>query len=318
MRPTRKEHHAKNDSCPPLAHAPHWALGLWWWATLLLLSLPCSAAVQGQATAAKQEAFAYGDSSSATTATPDSPQPLDTIWSDTKAVFTEGLQIFSAPLRFGGTQWGIAGGVAAGTGLLMLADHEARELFAQKQDSLRNRLSEIGNYYGTLVPGLAVSSGLYAGGLVFDEPSVRRSGRRVFQAMLYAGTITTAAKMLIGRHRPFLNEGQYVFDGPSLKDEYFSLPSGHSTVAFAISSTLAAEIDHPVATVALYSLATLTAASRIYSDRHWLSDTFLGAAIGTACGYGVVHLWDEPASESSSWMILPTGNGLMVSWRGGQ
>jgi len=196
-----------------------------------------------------------------------------------------------------------------------MADDEARKQLTQSQDTLSNRLSEVGNYYGTLIPGLALSSGLYVGGLMFDEPSVRRTGRHVFQAMLYAGTITTVAKMLIGRHRPFLNEGPYVFDGPSSKDEFFSLPSGHATVAFSISSALAAEIDHPAATVALYSLATLTAVSRIYSDRHWLSDTFLGAAIGTACGYGVVHLWDQPNAGPSSWMLLPTSNGVMVCWR---
>lgn len=285
----------------------------WWvWVVPFLLAFPCSAAVQGQF---GPEGVGYADSSVAA-APPDSPRPFDTIWSDTKAVFTEGVQIFSAPLRFGGTEWGIAGGVAAGTGLLMTADHQARKTLTQTEDTLANRLSEIGNYYGTLLPGLAVSAGLYSGGLIFDEPSVRRAGRHVFQAMLYAGTITTVAKMLIGRHRPFLNDGEYVFDGPSTKDEYFSLPSGHATVAFSISSALAADIDHPAATVALYSLATLTALSRIYSDRHWLSDTFLGAAIGTACGYGVVHLGDPPGPESSSWILLPTSNGVMLRWSG--
>ncbi len=318
MGQTSAQLHAENHNCSRQISSQHRRFQQWWWMLFLLLPLPCSAAVQGQAAAsAKQGTFAHGDSSSASITPPDSPQPLDTLWSDTKAVFTEGIDIFSAPVRFGATQWGIAGGVVAGTALLMPADDDTRTAFSKWKGTDGERLSEIGNYYGTLIPGLAVSLGLYSTGLIFDESSVRRAGRHVFQAMLYAGAITTAAKMLIGRHRPFLNEGQYVFDGPSGKDEYFSLPSGHSTVAFSISATLAAELDHPAATVALYSLATLTAASRIYSDRHWLSDTFLGAAIGTACGYGVVHLGDGISSGTSSWMIVPTGNGVMISWSGG-
>jgi membrane-associated phospholipid phosphatase len=137
----------------------------------------------------------------------------------------------------------------------------------------------------------------------------------VVQSLAYAGALTTALKIVIGRHRPYLNDGSQAYDSFTGNDGYYSLPSGHTTVAFAISSSLAADIDNPYATVGLYGIAALTAVSRMYVDRHWLSDTFLGAAIGTACGYGVVHLHDAGWGDASSLYVLPTLDGVMVGWR---
>jgi hypothetical protein len=46
-----------------------------------------------------------------------------------------------------------------------------------------------------------------------------------------------------------------------------------------------------------------------------LSDTFLGAAIGTVCGYGVVHLHDGAFGGTSSLLIVPSPNGIGVAWQ---
>lgn len=232
-----------------------------------------------------------------------------------QASVSDALLLFSAPARFDGVGWGITGGVVAGTGLLMFADDPMRTAFGKGHDSTKDNIASVGNTLGTVFPGSILAVGTYLGGLIFDSPRVRLAGRHLAQALAYSALTTVTLKVVLGRHRPFLGDGPHVFEGPSLHDEYNSLPSGHTTVAFAIGSTLAAEIDHPIATVVLYSAASLTALSRIYSDRHWLSDTFLGAAIGTACGYGVVHLHDPSSDGTSSLLILPTLNGISVAWQ---
>ena len=38
------------------------------------------------------------------------------------------------------------------------------------------------------------------------------------------------------------------------------------------------------------SIASLTALSRVYHDDHWISDSFLGSAIGAGVGLAVVRL----------------------------
>lgn len=244
-----------------------------------------------------------------------SPNIGDTIWTDVRESGTDALLFFSGPARFGTRDWLMAGGVVVGTGLAMTADDPMRDAFADLHSVGMDRATEIGNTYGVGLPTLAIGGSLYITGLAADASGLRRAGRHVLQSALYAAVITGTLKVLIGRHRPFLGDGPTRFEGPNTKDDFNSLPSGHTTLAFALSSTLAAEIDNPFATVGLYGLATFTAASRIYHDRHWLSDTFLGAAIGIVCGYGVVHLHDVMDPHHGGLLIVPTMNGIGALYR---
>jgi hypothetical protein len=232
-----------------------------------------------------------------------------------KAVVTDGALLYTAPLRFGVRDWLLTGGAIAGTGLTMLADEPTRREFLEEHNAVKDVATDIGNLYGTGLPGAVVIAGLYSGGLIFDSPKIRLAGLHVAQSLAYAGLLTTGLKIVIGRHRPYLGDGPHVFTPFTGNDAFYSLPSGHTTVAFAISSSLAADIDNPWASVGLYGIAALTAASRIYVDRHWLSDTFLGAMIGTACGYGVVHLHDAPGDGHASLMVIPSVNGITAVWR---
>lgn len=242
------------------------------------------------------------------------PDVGDTLWSDARAMLDDGLLLYGAPARFGGRGWAMTGGVIGGTGLLMLADDQVRREFKESHTPFKDRARDIGNLYGTGLPAGVAVIGLYGGGLIFDAPGVRLAGRHIVQSLIYAGLATTALKYVIGRHRPYTNDGPQTYSPFKGPDQFHSLPSGHSTVAFAVSSSLAADIDNPWATVGLYSLATLTAMSRIYSDAHWLSDTFLGAAIGTACGWGVVHLHDTGGPEHSSFYLIPSPSSITAVW----
>ena len=118
-----------------------------------------------------------------------------------------------------------------------------------------------------------------------------------------------------------MNKGAFDFFNFSFKDDYLSFPSGHVTVAFAISSVLAAKIENLYASIALYGLAGLTMYQRIYANRHWFSDTFLSAAISTVIGNAIVKYNECPdKSNKISLMILPyvqlhsTGLGLVFTF----
>jgi membrane-associated phospholipid phosphatase len=144
-------------------------------------------------------------------------------------------------------------------------------------------------------------------------------GRHIVQVFAYAGLTTTALKVLAGRARPYVNDGPYKFHGPTTNNDRYSLPSGHTTVATAICSSLAADLDNTWTSIGLYTIAGSTVFARMYADQHWFSDTFLAAVIGTATGYWVVHLHDHdqdatPSTDgrSGSLEFIPSLNNFSV------
>jgi len=241
----------------------------------------------------------------------------DTLWQDTKIIVNDGVSIFTAPLRFGLSEWLIVSGVVATDAALMLTlDEKTRTKFKEGHNETKDNLNNIGNYFGNTIPNIAVSGTLYLSGLVVNSNKIRVAGLHVFQATLYSGLINIALKGLLGRERPYGNEGAFIFTPFTADNRYNSHPSGHSTMAFSLASVLSYEIDNPIATSILYSAATLTAMSRIYSDMHWLSDTFLGASLGTICGYAVCRLHEQNITnptKQSSLRFYPTINGIGLS-----
>ncbi|MGE3800890.1 MAG: phosphatase PAP2 family protein [Candidatus Kapaibacterium sp.] len=241
-------------------------------------------------------------------------RPLDTLWSDFRTTFTDAWLLAGRPLYFDRTDWMITGGVVSASGLLMATDAEIRREMQSLRGSDGDHITDVGNAFGENEAGLLIAGLLYLPGFVLNEPKLRLMGRHVGQTLLYAATVGVLIKGSLGRHRPFLGEGPYKFSGPWQSDDAFlSLPSGHTTVAFSIASSLSADIDNPYVTVGLYSAATLTALSRMYVDRHWSSDVFVAAAISSAIGYGTVNLHKPSEEEStSSLLISPTLNGITL------
>jgi membrane-associated phospholipid phosphatase len=117
--------------------------------------------------------------------------------------------------------------------------------------------------------GLYVAVGL-AAPLVTDGKEGTTRCLRTADALLTAGAICEGLKWAVTEERP---------DG-SGKD---SFPSAHTTAAFAV-----AEMQshfHPKQRWLWYSGATLIAASRVETDRHYWWDVAAGAALG----YGVAR-----------------------------
>ncbi len=101
--------------------------------------------------------------------------------------------------------------------------------------------------------------------------------RDSLKAMFFTSLITTGLKCVIGRTRPDQYDQGYNLFAP-FTDFNSSMPSGHTTTAFALMTVMANR--YPDYKIHAYSLATLVAISRIYNDRHWLTDVIAGALIG--------------------------------------
>lgn len=205
--------------------------------------------------------------------------------------FTE---LFSFPSRWDGAEWRTAGGVLLGAGVSCIWFDEPVDRFMKvNRTPFFDDLAGVGNRYGALSTGYIIGSAIYLAGAAAGDKEVRTTGRAVLEAHTFSLLITGVLKVVLGRSRPFLGEGNRQFEWFETENSRWSAPSGHATSAFALSSVLSQRIDHPLADAGLYSLASITLFDRLYEHRHWLSDTIAGAAIGTAVGLAVAGMVDD-------------------------
>lgn len=219
----------------------------------------------------------------------------------------DGAEYFAHPAHWQGREWARVGGVVLLTGLAMQADEAVRDGFLANQTPTGDTLAGLGNGWGELdsLAGVTLLS-LYGTGVAREDESLVRLSANGLEAVVLSGLTTAIGKQLFGRVRPAsaLDSSQW-FEGQQ------SFPSGHTTAAFALSTVLA-ESGTPGLGRRLffYSLAGLTAFARMYDNRHWLSDTVMGAAIGIHAGLYVTRRHPLGGREGQVY-ILPQRNGLM-------
>ncbi len=181
-----------------------------------------------------------------------------------------------------------------------------------------NAILDAADCYGDLRFGQALTTAVYTGGLLSGYDDIRQTGRLLFKTLLYAGLLTSALKTAIGRARPYSDRGPFFFEPFEAEDDRLSFPSGHTTVAFAISTVLAKQFDNSLLSVVLYTVAGLTGISRIVRGQHWLSDVLASAVLAYGTGRFVTALESRselPHSLTGIGTILltPRSNGLELS-----
>jgi membrane-associated phospholipid phosphatase len=165
-----------------------------------------------------------------------------------------------------------------------------------------------------------LSLGTLGAGVVLGDPDVQRAGGRLATSVALSAVLSEGLKRLAGRSRPNEGVGAFSFNPfTSLHDSAgmstrSSLPSGHTTAAFAVATSLAEDFHDPRVSVVLYVLAAGTAFSRMNDDRHWLSDTALGAAIGVTTAKLVSGHWRIFGLRPPHFLVTPTG-ATSLSWR---
>ena len=206
-----------------------------------------------------------------------------TLKSDLIYSFNTGFEVLKSPINFDNDDMIMASVVLAAAGAAMSVENQVRADVLKTHNSSLDKFNGVTEHFGRPIYGGILSGLLYSTGLIFSDNYVKETGQMLAEAIIANGIYTEVLKITLGRARPFTNEPNTEIDFFEFEFESaeHSLPSGHTSTAFTIATVLSERFNNVYASFALYSLASLTAYQRIYSDVHWLSDVVLGAALGT-------------------------------------
>ena len=190
--------------------------------------------------------------------------------------------------------------LAAVTGFLIGNDEAIHQGFMDYRDShawvrtVGPAITQMGSYgaWGTAAVFLGV--GLIGGDKKSTETAVLASS-----AMLQSEILVIFLKGMFGRQRPYYADGVDHWSGPvgffkrfapGQTGRYDSFPGGHSITAFSLATVVAMQYRETVwVPIVAYSLATGVALSRETENKHWLSDSLVGSALGYVIGRLVVR-----------------------------
>lgn len=172
--------------------------------------------------------------------------------------------------------------VAAGAGIatLVLIDRPLQDAIQGSRGEFRDDLAEFTKDFKDSRIFYATGAGALAIGLVARQPKVAATGVQVIGAYGLAAGANIAAKWTFGRSRPSSTPDDATIFDLFGGGESTAFPSGSAAVVFSLATTLSDAIDRTPVSVVLYTGAVLNSWSRLYGNRHWLSDVAMGALIG--------------------------------------
>lgn len=147
------------------------------------------------------------------------------------------------------------------------------------------KLAQIGNGYNEISPTYVIgglTTSMLLGGIISKDRKLLDTSRLMIEAIVINELITGISKGFIGRSRPATGRGPHAFNffKFSTKADYHSMPSGHTSITFAVMTVIAKQYEQWWIKYPAYILCTSVALQRIDARRHWTSDVLVGGAIG--------------------------------------
>jgi membrane-associated phospholipid phosphatase len=173
----------------------------------------------------------------------------------------------------------------------------------------------------------AIPVGVMGFGLIqayrYDDPAAGWSSvLLITQATSLAMLMNVIVKYSMGRARPYVWMGTPDLYPASISDANVSFFGGHTTFVFAVvvsGSTLFFMQDMPGAPWVLgvgLAAAGFTAYLRMAAEKHYLTDTLVGAGVGSLIGWAVPYLFHRPGKKGppQAGDLLPAPGGIAIAW----
>ena len=205
-----------------------------------------------------------------------------------KKTASDFAKVFTSPLHWRKNDYIKLGTIVAAASTLYIFDEDIynvvnRNKTTQTRFTTKYILEPIGNY-----STYALLAGMAGYGLIYHKERPTSTAILSAESLILASLFVQIPKRLAGRERPKnthpLSSKEWNGWGGGT-----SFWSGHTTAAFSVASVIAEMYDdRPTIGFIAYSAATLAGLSRIHDQKHWASDVFMGAVVGTAIGKLVV------------------------------
>jgi membrane-associated phospholipid phosphatase len=195
-------------------------------------------------------------------------------------------RIWSFPARLvQGQSWIPTAAILGTTAGLVALDPTEASYF--RRTSTFHGFNNIFTGNATVVGTIAAPASLYVIGLIRKDSKMERTALLAGEAVADAEIVTTVLKDATKRVRPVAFPAQ-----GNLYDSWFesrgsflrgngSFPSGHSIAAFSVATVIARRYgNHRWIPYAAYGVAALVGFSRLSLSAHFLSDVFMGGALG--------------------------------------
>ena len=198
-----------------------------------------------------------------------------------------------SPLRWKTRDWIKASVVAGATLVIWNFDEDINQWVASKSTKttgdLANAMEPIGNDR-YLLP-VATMIPLFVYGALGKNYKARKAALLGVESYVITGIFTQVLKHTVRRQRPHESND--------------SFPSGHASSVFSIASVVATIYkDKKWVPPVVYSLASLTAISRLHKQAHWASDIFFGSAMGYFIGKSLVRFHQDKESNLTVFPVV--------------
>jgi membrane-associated phospholipid phosphatase len=232
---------------------------------------------------------------------------MDDVWN----AFTHTL---SSPSRWDSSDWVTAGLITGGIAGSTFVEDDVRRSIQGSRGRVGDVLERVGFWYGTPLVTVPASLLTYGAGVAFDSDGVRDTGMMMIDVLLLVGLVQQPARMIAGRARPELDKGHFSFKPFTTANDRASFISGHAWIAFGISNVVARQIDQGWAYATFFTLAGITGWSRLYADRHWLSDVLAGSILGYLSST-TIWRWFEDQRLGPDVRAVSAGRWITFSFR---
>ncbi len=188
--------------------------------------------------------------------------------------------------------------VGAGTWIatFALVDEPLQQYAQSHRNAFSDNIASVVQPLGRAKHLVPVSGLVFAGGLLFKDSKLEKLGIISMGSLLTNSFVTSKLKNTFLRYRPSATTENHIFEGDTRVYDNSSLPSSHTSTAFAMATSVALVYKDTWVPPVAYGVATLVGLSRINDNAHWATDVMAGALVGYITARGVNHLY-EVASQ---------------------
>ena len=123
---------------------------------------------------------------------------------------------------------------------------------------------------------------LYSIGIIQKDSLIKKKAVFVGETFLVSAFITLASKQIIKRERPY---NRYLELDPVVFENSYSMPSGHTSTAFATATSLSLAYPKWYVIAPSFVWAGSVGYSRMHLGVHYPSDVLIGAFVGSGSAY---------------------------------